>query len=232
MMSTKNMKKMFIKISIPILFVMGLFYLFVVPVIAILNYEKSQFFELGFGLFMLAQLIILNLELGYIVIKCFYQLDSDRDSLIFGRLPLSGDDNNVKVSNSKSPRVVVVCFLCYLMTIYVFAIGYMYISGFDHDAFNTGKPLGVLDSIYFSIVTATTVGFGEIHPTSIGAKLLVMSEIIIGLLYVVVMFSSISNFLKKEKVIADIPEAPKKESKHWLNQRIKDKSISRAKRRV
>lgn len=46
--------------------------------------------------------------------------------------------------------------------------------------------LSILDSIYFSLVTFATVGFGDIFPKIGVAKVLVMMEILIGLFYILV----------------------------------------------
>lgn len=42
---------------------------------------------------------------------------------------------------------------------------------------------GVFDAIYFSFVTLTTLGYGDIHPDSWDTKLLVITESIIGVIY-------------------------------------------------
>jgi hypothetical protein len=228
------MKKKLAVVALPILLCMSLFYLFVVPVLAILKPEESPIFGIIFGLFMLAQLIMLNLELGYVVVKSFYQIDNDRESLFFDMIFRHRKRPKRSMSNSPASRLaaVVVCFVCYLITIYVFAVGYMYISGFDNEAFNTTTQLGVIDSIYFSLITATTVGYGDIHPVSSAAKIMVMSEIVIGLLYVVVMFSSISNFLKKETKKTENPSSLDRLRGYRLNKHLTSQSTSRLRRRT
>ena len=39
---------------------------------------------------------------------------------------------------------------------------------------------GGLDGIYFSVVTFTTLGFGDIYPATVVGKVLVMVEVVIG----------------------------------------------------
>jgi hypothetical protein len=46
-----------------------------------------------------------------------------------------------------------------------------------------------MDALYFSIVTITTTGFGDISPRSPLAKALVCTEILFGLAYAVLIFS-------------------------------------------
>lgn len=47
-----------------------------------------------------------------------------------------------------------------------------------------GDSLGFLDFLYFSTVTITTVGFGDIVPTSTSARFVVMMEAISGVAYI------------------------------------------------
>jgi len=46
--------------------------------------------------------------------------------------------------------------------------------------FKDNMMLSAIDSIYFSITTFTTTGFGDIYPISHGAKMFVASETIFG----------------------------------------------------
>ncbi|WP_114578630.1 ion channel [Saliphagus sp. LR7] len=39
---------------------------------------------------------------------------------------------------------------------------------------------GVVDAVYFTVVTATTVGYGDVHPTSLGARLFAASLVVLG----------------------------------------------------
>lgn len=45
---------------------------------------------------------------------------------------------------------------------------------------------GVIDAIYFSFVTITTLGYGDFKPVSPLAKIIVISQIIIGILVIAV----------------------------------------------
>ena len=49
-----------------------------------------------------------------------------------------------------------------------------------------GHPLQhPLDALYFSVVTITTVGYGDLHPVMASTKMLVMGEIGSGVLMLV-----------------------------------------------
>jgi len=52
-----------------------------------------------------------------------------------------------------------------------------------------GKSWGVLDFLYFSAITQTTVGYGDIKPNSTAIRLLVVVQILIGLGLLVVILN-------------------------------------------
>tara|TARA_R110000868_G_scaffold186699_4_gene429169 strand:+ start:1887 stop:2540 length:654 start_codon:yes stop_codon:yes gene_type:complete len=61
----------------------------------------------------------------------------------------------------------------------------------------TGIPLtNTLDYYYFSYMTLTTVGFGDIIPTNDFSKAIIMIESITGLFYLAVLVASLTNVLK------------------------------------
>jgi len=92
---------------------------------------------------------------------------------------------------------VPLCLLSYAFTIYSFAVAYLYLSHTDHSAFNV-KEMDLFTAIYFSTVTAATVGYGDIFPISRSARLLVIIEIWLSLIYVIFFFSVLSTVLRKE----------------------------------
>jgi Ion channel len=117
--------------------------------------------------------------------------------------------------NRNAPRgwiVVVLMFLSYALTVYGFGIAYIYLSSFDPSAFN--KQVGITDGMYFSVVTAATVGYGDIFPISHAAKVLTILEIAVSLLYVVLLFSVASSYSRdlrdnrRENADRDVMKAP------------------------
>ena len=42
-------------------------------------------------------------------------------------------------------------------------------------------PLDAFDSVYFSLVTVSTLGYGEIHPLSKYARAIAMAELLVGM---------------------------------------------------
>lgn len=78
----------------------------------------------------------------------------------------------------------------YLMMGLLWTIGYTLLSDFDSAAFAFATPGQVMDSFhafYFSFVTLSTVGYGDITPLSRGARMLAVMEAVTGMFYVAVL---------------------------------------------
>ena len=96
----------------------------------------------------------------------------------------------------RAPRVnsEVLCagISAYFLLGLLWAFGYLLVAGLTPGsfAFSTGAPasraLGNFDAFYFSFVTLSTVGYGDITPVSNGARMLAMMEAMTGTLYVAV----------------------------------------------
>jgi len=56
-----------------------------------------------------------------------------------------------------------------------------------------GEYRTILSPLYFSVVTFTTLGFGDVVPMSIGAQIATISEVIIGYLMLGGLLSILSN---------------------------------------
>lgn len=81
--------------------------------------------------------------------------------------------------------------LCGLAIAMVFAIVYMFV-GIDFGDHET-----VLSPVYFSVVTFTTLGFGDAVPTTIAAQAVVIAEVIAGYVMLGGLLSLISNKLAR-----------------------------------
>ena len=59
------------------------------------------------------------------------------------------------------------------------------------EAFRVAVPSRVpyFDLLYFSLITIATVGYGDVHPATLPAKAAVMTEIVFGLGFAVLLFS-------------------------------------------
>jgi hypothetical protein len=75
-----------------------------------------------------------------------------------------------------------------MLAAFCFAVLYVYIVRLQGPgAFSADLNLG--EALYFSIVTMTTTGFGDISPKSGWAKLVVSVQILCGFLFSVLLFS-------------------------------------------
>ena len=89
--------------------------------------------------------------------------------------------------------------LSYLVTCLSFAVIYALIFDRDAHAFNlpaSTPGLGLGGAIYFSVITITTTGYGDISPASGLARAAVCWEVIVGLMYQVFVFSLVASLIR------------------------------------
>jgi len=90
------------------------------------------------------------------------------------------------------------------------------LSGRPHFALNgTQQPLDLADAIYFSIVTISTIGYGDIVATTSAARTLAALEIIAGVVLFLFAFAEIASYdPEAEQALAgNATEAPESEAK-------------------
>jgi voltage-gated potassium channel len=67
----------------------------------------------------------------------------------------------------------------------------------QHDQFNGIGSFG--DALYYSIITATTVGYGDISPAKPLARLSCAGETLVGLFYILIGIGRFSGMFTKER---------------------------------
>lgn len=168
-----------------------LFYVFVVPMLAATASQLGPW-GVGFGAFMLVQLWMLVALFALEAAGSFYGFVPrlPKPLAILGRasstlkhLPTSGG--------------ILMMFVSYIAFVYAYGVLYAFVASVDLAAF--GSSLRGSDAIYFSVITAATVGYGDIAPKTSLAKWIVISEILLSLLYVVLLFSAAANALQRRR---------------------------------
>lgn len=76
-------------------------------------------------------------------------------------------------------RAVEVVLFALPMLVVIFAFTFLTISRADPQSFS--EPLGRVDAMYFTVSTVATVGFGDITPTSAGARIVVTFQMLFDL---------------------------------------------------
>lgn len=96
---------------------------------------------------------------------------------------------------------LVILLLSYFYLIMLYAYIYSYISILTNHFSKTG--LEFVDYLYFSLITISTVGYGDITPITTLSKVLVMSEIIIGLVITIIGLSLVLATKNNDKKIIE-----------------------------
>ena len=182
------------------------FYLFVYPALVAREPARAGVVGVLFASFLMIQLWMLIAEFAYQSAAAFYGFKRDRllpfrprtgfgVGFIFSR---EGQPKAVDEPAVSGGMAVVLMFLSYAFTMYAFGVVFVFLSSLNADAFNV--RLSLSDALYFSVITSATVGFGDITPRSSGAKMFVCAEVWMSLLYVVLLFSVASSYLRERRV--------------------------------
>lgn len=108
-----------------------------------------------------------------------------------------GPDSTGYLARTPIWRILLDVTAAYFLAIFCFSVLYVYIVRRDETAFSAVLDLG--DAVYFSIVTMTTTGYGDIIPRSGSAKFLVSIQILFGLFYNILFFSIFAGFAGRRR---------------------------------
>jgi hypothetical protein len=157
---------------------------FVVPMYIAQHPKFGHWFKFEIAILVYALMWATVLWDGYNAVRTFYRLPQD----------LTRKDGAPKKNRQTFP--ISSMFFSYLYSIYSFSVAYVYISHEWPHSFGHHASLSVIDSIYFSVVTATSIGYGDITPKTDLAKLVVIAQALCSLGYVIFLFSICSTHLR------------------------------------
>ena len=169
----------------------AVFYLFVFPALVANGLIEPTRPSVIFGLFLYLQLWLITVEIAYSSASALYGFK--RINILPQRLLLPrGEFPRI----SASPTIA--CMVSFSFVVYAYAIAYSMISLLFDGAFNCPK-LDIFSGLYFSLITIATIGYGDIYPVSKLARLTVMSEVVIGLCYVIFFFSILAGAINRNQ---------------------------------
>jgi voltage-gated potassium channel len=177
---------------LPIMLIASAFYLFVVPALVATDVVKWGPGGFCFAVFLFAQLWVLVAEVAYTSAAEAYGFR--RTSLFPCLRPTI--ERVARPPTSMAPSIA--GLISYLVMIYGFGVLYTFVSATQAHSFNCGR-LSLFDAVYFSLMTAATVGFGDIYPTSILSRSLVMAEVLVNILYLLFVLSVVGAALQSRR---------------------------------
>jgi voltage-gated potassium channel len=187
-----SMNKFFRFVFLPFAMVAGFFYMFILPPMVATGLMEISALSIAFAAFMLLQLWVIIAEFAYESASAVFGF---KRKVLFKFLDLHRREK-LEPKEQSGFSVLFLAFISYLFMVYGYGVVYSFISSIDDSAFSMSK-LGFIDGLYFSLVTSSTVGYGDITPKSPVTKIVVMSQIIISMAYIVMLFSSAVSYVRE-----------------------------------
>ena len=160
-------------------------YLFIFPAYVANRVGEVPVVIRYFAGFLFIQFWMLTIEYTYVVAASLYGFKRKR-LFRFINNPIYGKPKSIKWSGG---ALVIIAFFSYLLMVYGFGVMYFSIDHGCVDCFS-GDQLSFVQAQYFSLITSSTVGFGDVTPGSDGVRLLVMFQIILSMIYLFVFIAS------------------------------------------
>jgi uncharacterized membrane protein len=107
------------------------------------------------------------------------------------------------------PGVIFAFLVSYLLAGVSFAIAYAGAAGFGSDVVSTfglGQPVPIRsfwDYLYFSVVTGTTLGYGDFRPCPVHARVLVQLQVVESWAFLAVGVVIVNNICRGPRTIGD-----------------------------
>ena len=102
-----------------------------------------------------------------------------------------------------TPLAPYYAFLSFFTLTYAFAVLYVTLSYLAPGSFDT--HLSAVQGVYFSTITAYTIGYGDISPKNDLARAVVVSQVIISSFYFLVLFTATLNYNSRKQAAAHPP---------------------------
>ena len=158
----------------------------VLSMLFILN-SRKRLFQIGL---LLAIVMILSLWLKYFFNPDLFAATSMMIGVLFTVLVTAHAIGFIMRSKSVNREVVYAAMLVYLLVAQLWALVYTFLFHIDPASFNLHQGQGdFLVFEYYSFVTLTTLGFGDITPLTKVAKAFSVLEAVVGQLYLVVVLA-------------------------------------------
>jgi len=85
--------------------------------------------------------------------------------------------------NDRIRNTIIKGIVGYLVLVLIFGILFYLFDSLSTNIMDPNKTVSLFDYIYFSLVTFSTIGYGEIIPTGLAGKIIIAIESCIGLVY-------------------------------------------------
>ncbi len=72
--------------------------------------------------------------------------------------------------------------------------------------YSQAEGWGIVDSLYFSVITLTTIGYGDLHPTSPLSKIFTIFYILLGIGVLMIFVEKLASQAMKRRGREDEPE--------------------------
>lgn len=188
-----TVRRLILVLLLVLLLPASVFYLFVFPALVATRTLEIGTGSVLFAAFLFGQLWLLIAEFIFEVAAAVFNLRRKRLVPLLTFFAMSPP----AARRLGRAGVISLALMSYFFAIYAYGVLYVFISHATEAAFSPA-PLSLLDGIYFSLVTAATVGYGDIIPVSSLAKVVVMSQIVFSLVYVVVLLSAVAAHAREE----------------------------------